>query len=381
MKLSSSPRWAHAAFRRPPTPWHASQKRLAWLCPAPPVPQRCGPIGTGSPLPAAAPLWRRWEPSLRPRAIISRGSLENAAAVVAATGGSTNAALHLPAIAHECGIEFDMHDVGVIARRTPYLADLAPAGQYNSVDFYGVGGVPVIIRELIEAGLVDGDCLTVTGATLAESYRDAPAPDGVVVSPVANPRSLNGGLRVLKGSLAPQGAVVKVAAIRKNRYVGPARVFDSEEDCIECVLARRYQLGDVLVIRNEGPWGGPGMREMLAVTAALYGQGVGENVALVTDGRFSGATRGLCIGHVSPEAAVGGPIGLIEDGDVIHIDLEHEMIDLDVDQHELQRRAAAWRPRPTDYESGVLWKYRQLVGSAHTGAVLVDRPESAPLSR
>ena len=308
--------------------------------------------------------------NIRPRDIVTRRSLENAAIVVAASGGSTNAALHLPALAHEAGIEFDLFDVTDIFRRTPYIADLQPGGKYVAKDLYDVGGVPVLIKALLDGGYLDGDCLTVTGKTLAENHADTVFPtDQDVIYPTAKPLSATGGVVGLKGNLAPEGAIVKIAGMTNLHFKGPARVFDCEEDALIAVLERRYEEGDVLVIRYEGPKGGPGMREMLSTTSALYGQGMGEKVALVTDGRFSGGTRGFCIGHVGPEAAVGGPIGLLADGDIIDIDADAGTIAVDLTDAELAARQKAWKPRTTDYGSGAIWKYAQAVGPARNGAV------------
>jgi dihydroxy-acid dehydratase len=309
---------------------------------------------------------------IRPRDIVTRKSLENAAAVIAATGGSTNGALHLPAIAHEAGIDFDMHAVGEVFARTPYIADLKPGGKYVAFDLYGIGGVPVVLKALLEGGYLHGDCLTVTGKTMAENLKDIKLPtDQDVVLPVSKPLSPTGGVVTLKGNLAPEGAIVKVAGLKALTFSGPARVFDCEEDAFAAVEANKYKEGEVIVIRYEGPKGGPGMREMLSTTAALYGQGVGDKVALITDGRFSGGTRGFCIGHVGPEAAVGGPIGLIKDGDIIEIDARDGIrtITLQVTDTELAARRAEWKPRGHDYNSGALWKYAQTVGTAEKGAV------------
>ena len=307
---------------------------------------------------------------LRPRDIVTLKALENAATVVAASGGSTNAGLHLPALAHECGIEFDLHDVAEIFKRTPYIADLKPGGRYLPKDMFEIGGVPVLMKVLLDGGFLHGDCLTVTGKTMADNLRDIVFPeDQDVIRPLSNPLSSTGGVVGLRGNLAPQGAIVKVAGMKRLQFEGAARVFDSEEECYEAVQAGRYGEGDVLVIRYEGPRGGPGMREMLATTAAIYGQGMGEKVALITDGRFSGATRGFCLGHVGPEAAVGGPIALIKDGDKISIDAEAGTLQVDLSDEELASRKAAWKPRQTDFQSGTLWKYAQLVGDAEKGAV------------
>src|SRR5262247_1742965 len=307
---------------------------------------------------------------IRPRDIVTRKALENAAAVVAASGGSTNAALHLPAIANECGVEFDLFDVADVFKRTPYVADLKPSGRYVAKDMFEAGGVPLLMRTLLDHGYLHGECLTVTGRTVAENLKRVKwNEDQDVVRPADKPLSPTGGVVGLKGNLAPEGAIVKVAAMANLKFSGPARCFDCEEDAFAAVRSRDYKEGDVLVIRYEGPRGGPGMREMLATTAALYGQGMGLKVALITDGRFSGATRGFCIGHVGPEAAVGGPIGLLRDGDVIAIDAEAGSIDVDVAPDELERRRQAWRAHPTMYPSGTLWKYAQTVGPAHLGAV------------
>ncbi len=307
---------------------------------------------------------------IRPRDIVSRKSLENAATVVAASGGSTNAGLHLPAIAHEAGIEFDLGDVCEIFRRTPYIADLKPAGRYVAKDMFEVGGMPVLLKALFDGGYLHGDCLTVTGQTLAENLEGVVFPTGQdVIRPTSAPLSPVGGVVGLSGSLAPQGAIVKVAGLHSLLFRGPARCFDSEEECFAAVERRDYRDGEVLVIRYEGPRGGPGMREMLSTTAAIYGQGMGEKVALITDGRFSGATRGFCIGHVGPEAAVGGPIALLRDGDIINIDADAGRLDVELDEAELAERRRSWSPRRTDFQSGALWKYAQLVGDACNGAV------------
>ncbi len=308
--------------------------------------------------------------NIRPRDIVTRKSLENAAAVVSATGGSTNGALHLPAIAHEAGIEFDLFDVAEIFRKTPYMADLKPGGKYVAKDMFEAGGIPLLMKTMLEHGYLHGDCMTVTGRTLAENMEKvAWNPDQDVVRPADKPITTTGGVVGLKGNLAPDGAIVKVAGMKNLVFSGPARCFDSEEDCFNAVTNRDYREGEVLVIRYEGPVGGPGMREMLSTTAALYGQGMGDKVALITDGRFSGATRGFCIGHVGPEAAVGGPIGLIEDGDIITIDATKGTIDVDLSEAEFAERKSRWKARESDYTSGVLWKYAQTVGSARKGAV------------
>ncbi len=308
--------------------------------------------------------------NIRPRDIVTLRSLENAARVVAATGGSTNAGLHLPAMAHEAGIKFDLADVAEIMRSTPYIADLMPGGKYTAVDLYSVGGVPVVMKEMLDAGILHGDCLTVTGKTIAENLKDVKFPENQkVIYRVASPITKTGGVVGLKGNLAPEGAIVKVAGMKKQVFRGPARVFERENEALAAVLKREIKDGDVMVIRNEGPKGGPGMREMLSTTAALYGWGKGDEIALITDGRFSGGTRGFCVGHVSPEAALGGPIGLVKDGDIISIDAVKGTLSLEVDDAELAKRKAAWKPRAHDFQSGTLWKYSQTVGTAAFGAV------------
>ena len=308
--------------------------------------------------------------NIRPRDILTRKAFENAATIVAASGGSTNAGLHLPALAAECGIEFDLHDVAEIFKRTPYIADLKPGGRYVAKDMYEIGGVPVLLKTLYEGGFIHGDCLTVTGKTMAENLANVSFPsDQDVVRPVSAPLSPTGGVVGLRGNLAPEGAIVKVAGMSNLVFTGAARCFDCEEDAFAAVERRDYKEGEVLVIRYEGPKGGPGMREMLATTAAIYGQGMGDKVALITDGRFSGATRGFCIGHVGPEAAVGGPIGLLKDGDQITIDAKEGTISVDLSDAELAARRQDWKPRETDYQSGTLWKYAQTVGSAEKGAL------------
>ena len=311
--------------------------------------------------------------NIRARDIVTLKSLENAARVVACTGGSTNAGLHLPAIAHEAGIDFDLFDVCDIFRDTPYFVDLKPGGQFVAKDLYESGGVPVVLKELRKAGLMHEDCMTASGKSMGEELdlitREA---DGRVIYPVATPLSKTGGVVGLKGNIAPEGAIVKVAGMSAEEQVftGPARVFECEEDAFEAVQKRSYKEGEVLVIRNEGPAGGPGMREMLSTTAALSGQGMGKKVALITDGRFSGATRGFCIGHVGPEAAHGGPIAMLMDGDMITIDAIKGEISVDLTDEELEARKVHWKgPRPTNYASGALWKYAQLVGSTRLGAV------------
>ena len=311
--------------------------------------------------------------NIRPRDIVTRKSLENAARVVACTGGSTNAGLHLPAMAHEAGIDFDLFDVCEIFKSTPYFVDLKPGGQFVAKDLFEVGGVPMVMKQLLKAGLIHGDCMTVTGNTIAEDLESvSDIADGRVIHPVETPLSQTGGVVGLKGNLAPEGAIVKVAGMTagEQKFTGPARVFECEEDAFEAVKARKYEEGEVLVIRNEGPKGGPGMREMLSTTAALSGQGMGKKLALITDGRFSGATRGFCVGHVGPEAAVGGPIGLLKDGDVITIDAISGDISVDLSDDEMKARRDAWQgARATIYGSGALWKYARLVGSTVKGAV------------
>ncbi|MDZ4790870.1 MAG: dihydroxy-acid dehydratase [Hyphomicrobiales bacterium] len=307
---------------------------------------------------------------IRPRDIVTRQALENAAAVIAATGGSTNGALHLPAMAHEAGIDFDLFPVAEIFRKTPYIADLKPGGRYVAKDMFEIGGMPVLMKALLDGGFLHGDCLTVTGKTIAQNLEGVIFPtDQDVILPTAKPLSLTGGVVGLRGTLAPDGAIVKVAGMKKLQFTGPARCFDSEEEAFHAVDTRAINEGEVIVIRYEGPRGGPGMREMLSTTSALYGQGLGDKVALITDGRFSGATRGFCIGHVGPEAALGGPIGLLRDGDIIVIDADKGTLDISLSADELARRRAVWTPRHTMYQSGVLWKYAQEVGPAVKGAV------------
>ncbi len=307
---------------------------------------------------------------IKPRDILTRKAFENAATVVAASGGSTNAGLHLPALAAECGISFDLHDVAEVFKRTPYIADLKPGGRYVAKDMFDIGGISVLLKTLLDGGFIHGDCITVTGKTMAENLKDVVFPsDQDVVRPVSKPITPTGGVVGLKGNLAPEGAIVKVAGMEKLKFTGTALCFDSEEEAFAAVEKRQYKEGDVLVLRYEGPKGGPGMREMLSTTAAIYGQGMGDQVALITDGRFSGATRGFCVGHVGPEAAIGGPIALLKDGDIITIDAEAGTISVDLGDAELEKRRKAWTPRKTDYQSGTLWKYAQTVGSAEKGAV------------
>ncbi len=313
------------------------------------------------------------EKNIRARDVCTREAFENAARVVACTGGSTNAGLHLPAMAHEAGIEFYLDDVCEIFRDTPYFVDLKPGGQYVAKDLYEVGGVYVVMKELRKAGLIHEDCLTATGYSIGEEMDkiDMQA-DGRVIYPIENPISKTGGVVGLKGNLAPEGAIVKIAGMEPQHqiFTGPARIFECEQDAFDAVQERAYEEGDVFVIRNEGPAGGPGMREMLATTAALSGQGMGKKVALITDGRFSGATRGFCVGHVGPEAYHGGPIALLNDGDVITLNAIEGTISVDITDEEMAERKAAWAgPRETIYASGALWKYSQLVGETYKGAV------------
>ncbi len=308
--------------------------------------------------------------NIRPRDICTREAFVNAARIVAATGGSTNGALHLPAMAHEAGIDFDLFDVAEAFKTTPYMADLQPGGQFVARDMYDAGGVYMLMKSLLDEGLLFGECMTVTGKTLGENIEEITwNPNQKVIYPATAPITPTGGVVGLRGTLAPEGAIVKVAGMDRLTFTGPAQVFDCEEDCFAAVEAREIREGSVIVIRYEGPRGGPGMREMLSTTAALYGQGMGEKVALITDGRFSGATRGFCIGHVGPEAALGGPIALIEDGDEIVIDAETGVIDLNVDQETIDIRRKNWKPRQTDYQSGAIWRYAQNVGPAYKGAV------------
>jgi dihydroxy-acid dehydratase len=308
--------------------------------------------------------------NLRPRDIVTRKALENAAATVAASGGSTNAALHLPAIAHECGIEFTLFDVAEVFKKTPYIADLKPGGRYVAKDMFEVGGIPLLMKTLLDHGYLHGECMTVTGRTIAENLKSVKwNPNQDVVRPADKPITVTGGVVGLKGNLAPEGAIVKVAGMDVLKFTGPARCFDGEEACFEVVKNRQYKEGDVLVIRYEGPRGGPGMREMLSTTAALYGQGTGGKVALITDGRFSGASRGFCVGHLGPEAAIGGPIALLKDGDMITIDAVNGTIDVALSDAELAERKKSWKPRETDFTSGYLWKYAQQVGPAVNGAI------------
>jgi dihydroxy-acid dehydratase len=307
---------------------------------------------------------------IRPRDIATRKAFENAATIVAATGGSTNAALHLPAMAHECGIDFDLFDVAEIFKRTPYIADLKPSGQYVAKDVFEIGGVPQIMRALLDGGCLHEDCLTVTGKTVKQNLEHVKFNENQkVVYPVSNAISPTGGVVGLRGTLAPDGAIVKVAGMKQLQFRGPARCFNCEEDAFHAVETGRVNDGEVIVIRYEGPKGGPGMREMLSTTAALYGRGMGDKVALITDGRFSGATRGFCIGHVGPEAAIGGPIALAMDGDFISIDAARGTLDLEVETGELERRRQRWQAPANSYQSGALRKYADQVGPARKGAV------------
>jgi len=306
---------------------------------------------------------------IKPRDIVTKKALENAATIVAATGGSTNAGLHLPAIANEAGIKFDLMDVAKIFKRTPYLADLKPGGKYVAKDMWLAGGVPMLLKTLYEGGFIYGDCMTVTGKTMKENLKNVKFnPKQKVLRAYNNPLSPDGGVVGLKGNLAPEGGIVKVAGLKKLQFTGKARCFDNEESAMKAVQSRKYNDGDVIIIRYEGPVGGPGMREMLSTTGAIYGQGKGEKVALITDGRFSGATRGFCVGHVGPEAALGGPIALLRNGDIIDIDAKKGTINVRLSKKELTARKRKWKPRKSDFGSGTLWKYAQTVGPAYLGA-------------
>ncbi|WP_440676862.1 dihydroxy-acid dehydratase [Candidatus Pelagibacter sp. HIMB1587] len=306
---------------------------------------------------------------IKPRDIVTRKALENAATIVAATGGSTNAGLHLPAIANEAGIKFDLMDVAKIFKRTPYLADLKPGGKYVAKDMWLAGGVPMLLKTLYEGGYIHGDCMTVTGKTMKENLKNIKFnPKQKVMRSYKDPLSPTGGVVGLKGNLAPEGAIVKVAGLKKLQFTGKARCFDNEESAMKAVQSRKYNDGDVIIIRYEGPVGGPGMREMLSTTGAIYGQGKGEKVALITDGRFSGATRGFCVGHVGPEAALGGPIGLLKNGDIIDIDAKKGTINVRLSKKELVSRRRKWKAKKSDFGSGTLWKYAQTVGPAYLGA-------------
>ena len=307
--------------------------------------------------------------NIRPRDIVTRKSLENAATVVAATGGSTNAALHLPALANEIGIKFDLMDVAKIFKRTPYLADLKPAGKYVAKDMWKAGGVPMLLKTLLDGGYIHGNCMTVTGKTIKKNLMNVKFNSKQkVMRKHNNPLSADGGVMGLKGNLAPEGAIVKVAGLKKLQFTGKARCFETEEAAYNAVQKKKYKDGDIIVIRYEGPKGGPGMREMLSTTGAIYGQGKGEKVALITDGRFSGATRGFCIGHVGPEASVGGPIALLRNGDIIDIDAKKGTINVRLSKKELSARLKKWKPRKINFGSGTLWKYAQTVGPAYLGA-------------
>ena len=319
---------------------------------------------------------------VRPSAFVTRDALENAIASVAATGGSTNGVLHLLAIAHEFGLHLDIDEFGAVADRTPLIADMQPGGRFTATDMYEAGGLGLVMRELLKRpGLLHGGAPTVDGRTIAEVAADTAETDGQeVVVPLEAPIKPNGGLAILRGTLAPDGCVVKLAGHERRLHRGPARVFDSEAECFEAVKERRIVPGDVVVIRYEGPVGGPGMQEMLSVTAALVGEGLGDVVALITDGRFSGGTHGLMIGHIAPEAALGGPIAIVQEGDEIVIDVDRKALDLDVPADEIERRLAAWRPRPANYTTGVLAKYAALVGSASTGAVTTGTRMAANLA-
>ena len=308
--------------------------------------------------------------NIRPRDIVTKKSLENAAVIVAASGGSTNAALHLPAIANEAGIDFTLEDVTNISKKTPYIADLKPGGKFVAKDLYEIGGVPILIKALLDGGLLHEDCLTVTGKTIAENHKDIKFPTNQkIIYSTTKPLSLTGGFVGLKGNLAPDGSIVKVAGMKRQNFKGVAKCFDDEESALNAVLSKKIKAGDVVVIRYEGPKGSPGMPEMLSTTAALYGQGLGEEVALITDGRFSGGTHGFSIGHVGPEAAVGGPIGLLKNGDVIEIDTKKGILKVELTDEELKTRKEKWKPKVIEYTTGTLWKYAQTVGPAFKGAV------------
>ncbi len=306
---------------------------------------------------------------IKPRDIVTRKALENAATIVAATGGSTNAALHLPAIANEAGIKFDLMDVAKIFKKTPYLADLKPGGKYVAKDMWLAGGVPMLLKTLYDGGYIHGDCMTVTGKTMKENLKGIKFnPKQKVLRAHDRPLSPDGGVVGLKGNLAPEGGIVKIAGLKKLQFTGRARCFDNEESAMKAVQSRKYKDGDVIIIRYEGPVGGPGMREMLSTTGAIYGQGKGEKVALITDGRFSGATRGFCVGHVGPEAALGGPIALLRNGDLIDIDAKKGTINVRLTKSQLASRRRRWKAKKSDFGSGTLWKYAQTVGPASLGA-------------
>ncbi len=309
------------------------------------------------------------EKNIKPRDIVTKKSLENAATIVAATGGSTNAALHLPALANEIGVKFDLMDVAKIFKKTPYLADLKPGGKYVAKDMWEAGGVPMLLKTLFEGGFIHGNCMTVTGKTMQENLKDIKFnPNQKVLREFDNPLSPDGGVVGLKGNLAPEGAIVKIAGLKKLNFTGRARCFDNEESAMKAVQTKKYKDGDIIIIRYEGPRGGPGMREMLSTTGAIYGQGKGEKVALITDGRFSGATRGFCVGHVGPEAALGGPIALIKNGDIIDIDAKKGTINVRLTKAQLNSRKKKWKSKKSAFGSGTLWKYAQTVGPAYLGA-------------
>jgi len=310
------------------------------------------------------------EKNIRPRDIVTKKSLENAAVVVAASGGSTNAALHLPAIANEAGINFTLEDVTRISKKTPYIADLKPGGKYVAKDLYEIGGVPILIKALLDGGFLHEDCMTVSGKTIGENHKDIVFPtDQKVIYKTSKPISSSGGFVGLKGNLAPDGAIIKVAGLKKKKFTGKAKCFDGEQSALNAVLEKKIKQGDVIIIRYEGPKGSPGMPEMLSTTGAIYGQGLGEEVALITDGRFSGGTHGISIGHVGPEAAVGGPIGLIKNGDIIEINIHKGLLKVHLTNKELSKRKKKWKPKKIEYTSGTLWKYSQSVGPAYKGAV------------
>ena len=310
------------------------------------------------------------EKNIRPRDIVTIKSLENAAVVVAASGGSTNAALHLPAIANEAGINFTLQDITKISKKTPYIADLKPGGKYVAKDLHEIGGVPILIKALLDGGFLHEDCMTVSGKTIAENHKDIIFPTNQkVVYKTSKPISSSGGFVGLKGNLAPDGAIIKVAGLKKKKFIGKAKCFDGEQSALNAVLEKKIKQGDIIIIRYEGPKGSPGMPEMLSTTGAIYGQGLGEEVALITDGRFSGGTHGISIGHVGPEAAVGGPIGLIKNGDVVEINIHKGLLKVHLTNKELLKRKKKWKPKKIEYTSGTLWKYSQSVGPAYKGAV------------
>ena len=310
------------------------------------------------------------EKNIRPRDIVTKKSLENAAVIVAASGGSTNAALHLPAIANEAGINFTLEDVTKISKKTPYIADLKPGGKYVAKDLYEIGGVPILIKALLDGGFLHEDCMTVSGKTIGENHKDIVFPtDQKVIYKTSKPISSSGGFVGLKGNLAPDGAIIKVAGLKKKKFIGKAKCFDGEQSALNAVLEKKIKQGDVIIIRYEGPKGSPGMPEMLSTTAAIYGQGLGEEVALITDGRFSGGTHGISAGHVGPEAAVGGPIGLIKNGDVVEINTDKGLLKVHLTNKELLKRKKKWKPKKIEYTTGTLWKYSQSVGPAYKGAV------------